>query len=501
MDYIYKTEPFKHQHEEFIKHREKEYHALLFEMGCGKSKVIIDQAAWLYAQGRIDALLVVAPSGVQRNWIINEIPAHMPDYIDYAATWYASQPNKKEEENLCRVINHTGLRVVAMNIEAYATEKGVSFARKFLNSFRSMMVLDESDCAKSPKAIRTKNLLKLGIHAKYRRILTGTPITQSPLDLYTQFNFLDPHILRCSSYYAFRNRYAVLQSIQLPGKPRFDKITGYQNIEELQRLIAPHSTRVTKSDCLDLPAKLYSKRYVCLSDTQRKLYNQLKKEVVAELNGKTMSAPLMLVKLGRLQQIVGGFFIPDTVPLNADHFNLPDGDKPPDWVFHASSNPEPIDKVNPRIEFLIELLEVTTDSVIIFARFRAEIDAIFNRICEKFGTDSVVQYHGGIKPDIRKINEKKFQNKECQFFVGNTKCGGRGLTLTASNLMIYYSNTFSLAERLQSEDRQHRVGTVNNVTYIDIIAENTIDETIVNALRSKKEIADIITKDEVVKWI
>ena len=493
IDFVFKHQPFAHQLEVFNTSRDKEYYALLMEMGTGKTKVTIDTAAWLYAYGKIDGMLVVAPNGVHRMWC-DQVIEHMPDYINAKAAWYSSQPNKKEEKELCEVLEmQHGLKIVTMNIEAFATKNGVNFARNFLNSFRSMMVIDESSTIKNPKAIRTKNLLKLSVHAKYRRILTGTPITQGPLDLFTQFSFLDSQILRCQSYFAFRNKYAIMKEMRTAGRS-FQVVQGYQNVEELTKLIAPHSYRVTKQDCLDLPEKLYSKRYVELSVSQRKLYNQLKKEVVAEFNGMVMSAPLALTKLMRLQQIVGGFFSADIeFEMNEDGELLPTA---------TERLIEPIDSVNLRVESLIELLEETNDKSIIWARFRSELGAISKRIREVFGNESVVEYHGGVDNEHRSSHVQRFQTDPvCRFFVGHVQAGGKGLTLHAATTVIYYSNNFSLEDRLQSEDRAHRIGQKNNVTYIDMIAPNTLDEKVVETLRAKKSVADLITMDTVKDWI
>jgi len=493
-DFLFKNKPFAHQLEVFNASRDKEYYALLMEMGTGKTFVTLNTGAWLYSQGKIDAILVVAPNGVHRMWC-DQVAEHMPDYINATSAWYASSPNKKEEEAVCNVLNApTGLKVITMNIEAFVTAKGCSFARSFLNSFRTMMVIDESSVIKNPKAIRTKNLLKLSVHAKYRRILTGTPVTQGPLDLFTQFNFLDSQILRCQSYFAFRNKYAIMKEMRTAGRS-FMVVQGYHNTEELTNLIAPHSYRVTKQECLDLPEKLYSKRYVDLSDSQRKLYNSLKKEVVAEFNGMAMSAPLALTKLLRLQQIVGGYFVPDPdLEMNeVGEFILVGGKMPV---------PVAIDKVNPRVESLVELLEETNGKVIIFARFRAEIDAISKRIKEVFGKDSIVEYHGGVDNLNRSANVESFQNNDgVRYFVGNTTTAGKGLTLTAANTVVFWSNDFSLENRLQASDRAHRIGQKSSVLYVDFVAQSTIDEKIVDVLRSKKNIADLITGDNIGDWI
>jgi len=497
IDYVYKTKPFKHQEEVFLHSRDKEYFALLMEQGTGKSKVAVDTAAWLYNTGEIDAMLVIAPNGVHSNWVINEVPIHLPEYIQHHSAIYRSQMNKEEEKQLCKTleVTNTGLRIVAANIEALVTQKGVSFVKNFLLAFRTLLVVDESSVIKSPKAQRTKNLLKLAIHAKYRRILTGTPVTQGPLDLYTQFSFLDQQILRTSSFYAFRNRYAIMKEMRTAGRS-FQTVVGYTNVEELTKLIEPYSYRVTKQECLDLPEKLYSKRYVMLSQDQKRLYTSLKKEVVAEFNGMAMSAPLALTKLLRLQQIVGGFYQPDVELVMNEDMELTGQT--------LQQPPIAIDKVNPRVESLIELLEETNGKVIIWARFRAEIAAISEAIRSVFGNSTVVEYHGGITNEQRSDGIRDFQSTKStvRFFVGHVQAGGKGLTLHEATTVVYFSNDFSLENRLQSEDRCHRIGQKHNVTYVDMIAEGTLDEKIVTMLRNKKSIADLITGDEPLEnWV
>lgn len=502
-DYCYHTEPFKHQHEGFMLSRDREYFALLMEQGTGKSKIIVDNSSWLYSRGHIDTVLIIAPNGVQRNWVINEYPAHCPDYVNHKAAWYSASPTKKEEQCLASVLKHNdGLKVVAINVESLATAKGLAFINSLLMNFSVMLVVDESTTIKNPKAIRTKNLLKLSVHAKYRRILTGTPVTQGPLDLFTQFTFLDSHILRCSSYFAFRGQYAIMKPIRISGGREIQVVDRYHNLEKLQSLIAPHSYRVTKSECLDLPEKLYSKRYVELSHSQKSLYNSLKKEVVAEFNGMTMSAPLALTKLLRLQQIVGGFFVPD-VMIDNDIFEPGEYELDLPYKVSGQSGPQPIDERNLRVESLIELLEETQGKVIIWARFRSELSAISNRISESFGKESLVQYHGGVTNEERSAAVSSFQNNDrVRFFVGHVQAGGKGLTLHAARTVVYFSNDFSLENRLQSEDRAHRIGQKNNVTYIDMVAIDTLDETVVTTLRNKKNVADLITGDTPISsWI
>lgn len=493
-DFQFKTEPFAHQLDVFLRSRDRESFALLMEQGTGKSKVIVDTAGWLWSRGKIDAVLIVAPNGVHRNWILNEFPAHSPDFIDYKGAWWGSTLKTGETKALLSATTHSGLKVVAINVEALQTDKGVKFIKDFLIAFDTLLVVDESSVIKNPTAVRTKNLLKLRIHAKYRRILTGTPVTQGPLDIFTQYAFLDPEILHTSSYFAFRNRYAILENRKF-GAKSFVEITGYQRLDELQKLIKSCSFRVTKDECLDLPDKLYQKRYVELSANQKRLYSTMKKDLLAEHDGKEMTAMFAMTKMLRLQQIVGGFFVPDPELVMNEDMELTGQ--------VIEQKPQPIDKVNPRVESLIELLEETNGKVIIWARFRAEISAIASEIQSKFGGKSYCEYHGGVDNTSRSAAISDFQtNPDVRFFIGHVQAGGKGLTLHAATTVVYYSNDFSLENRLQSEDRAHRIGQHHNVTYIDFIAEGTLDEKVVAALRSKKDLADLLTGDEPLEsWI
>jgi SNF2 family DNA or RNA helicase len=494
-EYVYKTTPFKHQEQAFLLSRDRDSFALFMEQGTGKTKVAIDTACWLFGKGEIDLLIVIAPNGVHTNWVVNEIPTHAPEHYCVQAAIYRSSMTKAEEAKINAVLNSKfGLKVLAFNIEALATKKGQTIIGNLVNSMRSMIVVDESTIIKNHKAIRTKALLKIAKQARYRRILTGTPVTQGPLDVFSQFQFLDPYILQTQSYYAFRGRYAVMKEVKSNGRT-FQTVQSYVNLDELQSLISPHSFRVTKDECLDLPEKVYTKLYVELSPSQKRIYTDLKKSIIAEFNGKFMSATMGLTKILRLQQIVGGFFVQDQelVDLDIDFDQLGDMPEAPQIVHR----PEPIDLVNSRVQSLMDFLEDTQGKVIIWARFRAEIESIALAIGQKYGFQSIVEYHGGVDPSTRVLNIEKFQKDPAvKYFIGHVQAGGKGLTLHAANTVIYYSNDFSLENRLQSEDRAHRIGQTKSVLYVDMIASDTIDETIVTVLRNKRNIADVITGDD-----
>ena len=288
MDYKFKTEPYEHQLHALGASHNKENFALFMEMGTGKSKVLVDNIAMLYDRGKINAALIIAPKGVYRNWERQEIPTHMPEHVVYnIVTWSPVTTKKQQEENRKLFKHDEQLTIFLMNIEAFSTKKGMIIAQKFLLAHQTLMAIDESTTIKSPTASRTKNVLKLRTYAKYRRILTGSPVTKSPLDLYTQCYFLDPFYLDFSSYYSFKNRYALMVDRNV-GSHSFKLVTGYIRLDELNSKLNKFSYRVLKEDCLDLPEKVYMKRIVSLTPEQLKAYTEMKKHALTELEGKQL---------------------------------------------------------------------------------------------------------------------------------------------------------------------------------------------------------------------
>jgi SNF2 family DNA or RNA helicase len=476
-DYRFKTKPYEHQLVALEKSWDKEEYAYFMEMGTGKSKVLIDNIAILYDKGKINAALIIAPKGVYRNWLSSEIPTHMPSHIQYKSVlWTALTSKTKDKEYQSLFETDYNLHIFIMNVEALSTTKGLTFVRKFLSCHNTLIAVDESTTIKTPSAKRTKSILKLSELAKYRRILTGSPITKSPLDLYTQCGFLNEELLGFSSYYAFRSRYAHMIERNFGGR-RVQIVKSYQRLDELSKLIEPFSYRVLKEDCLDLPDKIYIRREVELTEEQTKLYSTMKQMALATLNGKLLTAPNVLTQLMRLHQITCG------------HFKSDDGK-----IQELKNN---------RIEELMSILEETEGKAIIWANYIYDIERIVEAIKKEYGEDSVVQYYGAINSDERQKNIERFQDplSTFRFFIGNPQTGGYGITLTAANTVIYYSNGYDLEKRLQSEDRAHRIGQKKSVTYIDLIAEKTIDEKIVKALRKKIDIASQIMGEELKDWI
>lgn len=483
----FKTKPYTHQLECLEKFGRSESFALLAEMGTGKTWIIINNVADLWSTDDCDAMLVFAPNGVHTNWTRLELPRHMPDSIKYYATAWNAARRKKDLQEIEELytIEHR-LRILTMNWEALQNAKGIAAATRFAKSAAKLMIVcDESDSAKNPRAKRTKQLMKLRIMATWRRIMTGTPINNAPFDAFSQFNFLDSDILKTPSYYAFKAEYAEMLSPDndlvkhIRERTRFTPqivargVGGrpkYRNLDKLSKLIAPHSYRVLKEDCLDLPDKAYKTLVFDMTPQQKIAYRKMKRECRLIFEGD--ETPFSkLVAMGKLSQITSGYCI---------HPQL--------------DEPVRIEGATPKMDMLIDRIKAITNAdnkVIVWARYRIEIADIVQRLRE--AKIACVQLHGGIGKAVREEAIDSFQNDEdMRVFVGNQQAGGRGITLVAANYVIYFSNNFSLSDRLQSEDRAHRIGQTHKVTYINIAAKGTIDEIVIDALINKKDVADTI---------
>ncbi len=425
--FTFKTRPYKHQLNALKESCNKDEYALLMDMGTGKSKVLIDTIAYLYDTGKINSAFILAPKGVYKNWVGQEIPNHLPNHIEHKMAYWSSPLTEKVKKQIEAIWKPDfDLQIFVMNIEALSTKKGLEIAKRFIFNHKNgihnegtLLAIDESTVIKNHRAKRTKNAIELGKLAKYKRILTGSPITKSPLDLYTQCFFLD----------------------------------------ELTELIKPHSFRVTKEQCLDLPEKIYTRRVIELTPEQKKIYQDMKKNAVTQLdNMEQVTANAVITQLLRLHQISCGFV------------NTDDGSS--------------VEINNNRLSELISILEEVNGKALIWANYRHDIQKIEQELSRIYGENSVRSYYGDTPGEERQQIVEQFQTDDAlRFFVGQPRTGGFGLTLTAANTVIYYSNSYDLEIRLQSEDRAHRISQTSKVTYIDLVAEKTVDEIIVKSLR------------------
>lgn len=485
--FTFATEPFEHQLEGWRASRDLERYALFWEQGTGKSKLVIDTAAWLWGNGKIDAVLIVAPNGVHTNWILDEVPTHLGDFGDAKAeatlfAWRTAKAGTREHKRVTHaLVNEEPFPWVALSYDAVMTEAGRRFVWDLLRRRRCLYVLDEAHYVKTPGAKRTKRIVASGAYAPYKRILTGTPVANSPFDLFTQLQFLDADFWRDRSirtFQVFKHRYGEIATgfNGRTGK-EYKYIKSYRRLGELNRVVDEVGSRVLKADVLDLPPKLHSKRYFDLTREQQRIYDELKEEYRATLeSGERVTATMAITRLLRFQQITCGY-----VPADEDE---PDD---PTRVIPGK---------NPRLECAMELLEELPHPAIVWARFRHDIDML----CDRLG-HLAARYDGAVGEDDRERAKRAFQGGDVQFFVANAQVGSTGLTLTAAQTVVYYSNTFKLTDRLQSEDRAHRIGQEHPVNYIDIVAPGTVDTRIVAALRKKRDIASRITGDELLDWL
>ena len=474
--YDFVMPPMEHQAKALYLSGDEPDFAYFMEMGTGKTKVAIDNAVHLYLKGLIQAVLVMAPKGAYMNWSSVELPKHTPKTVRHRVLVWSSL--EKDQVALTRQFASRSGELVFLifNVESMSMGRGPGVAKDFLMANpRTMWIIDESTCIKNYNSKRSKNILALRRYANYRRILTGDPLTRSPMDIYGQCSFLGADKLGFSSPVAFRSRYCTIETKQLrdpkTGKitREFPVITGTQRIDELKAKITRFSYRVLKSECLDLPPKVYVTREVPLTDEQRKIIRTLKKEAIAYFDSvPVVTAPLVLTRLIKQHQVVCGYLKTDT------------GDE--------------IAIANNRLSALMETLEETDGKVLIWANYRYNIKEIYEAISKEYGPESVVHYFGDTTGEERPLAVNRFNNDPtCRYFVGNPATGRYSLTLTVSSTCIYYSNSYNMEFRNQSEDRIHRIGqSADKVTYVDLISRRTADEVIIQNLKSKRDMANDI---------
>ena len=471
--YPYKTKPYEHQRNALNQSAEKIQWAYFMEMGTGKTKVTIDNIAYSYLKKEIQSVLVIAPKSVYTVWE-TEIETHIPNEINYKIyKWNIDKP--KEYDNLNK-FEH--LRIFLINVEALSTKRGFNGCVDYLTkNKKNFVVLDESTTIKNRSAKRTKNILGLRKLSYIRRILTGSPITKSPLDLFTQCQFLSPELLGFSSYLAFRNRYAEMTDIPV-GSGRFISVPKYyKRLEELEVKLQMFSTRIRKDQCLDLKPKIRQKRYIELEGEGRKIYDRLRTTALAIVEDSTVSFSNKLTEIIKLHQVCNGFTKDDDGRMLRLH--------------------------DQKVKALHEVIEETDGKVIIWANYLWNIHEIIHSLKSKYGEESVVSIFGEINVEDRKKAVERIQkDPTCRFMVGNPTTGGFGLTLTACNTVIYFSNNYNLEVRMQSEDRAHRMGQKGSVVYIDIVAKNTLDEAIMKSLVNKGQIAaKTLGEEDLRSWL
>ena len=477
-EYKFKTLPYDHQKDAINKAYKTNAYAFFMEMGTGKSKVCIDDICISYEEGNINCAVIVAPKGVYRNWSQLELLKHVPDHVDKEIITWSSANTAKNKKKLRKLFeNNKKLKFFVINVEAFRTRKGLDFTRKVLEHNECAFAIDESTVIKNPQALQTKNILSLRKYSKQRRILSGLPVTKSPLDLFSQCYFLDPGLLGFESYYAFRSRYAVLLQ-RNTSSHSFQEIVDYKNLEELNKKLETFSSRVLKKDCLDLPDKVYTPRLIDLSKEQSKAYDEMKREAMAIIGTDVINVTTVLSQITKLHQIVCGF------------------------ILNPQGEAIPIE--NNRYSALLDVLEEAGDQkVVIWANYRFDIKKILKTIREKYGFKSIKAFFGDTKDQDRQDIVTEFQEpgSELRYIIANPRTAGYGLTLTVSHTVVYFSNSYDLEIRIQSEERVHRIGQTKKVTYIDLLTPKTVDEKIIKSLRKKINISSEVLGEDLKDWI
>jgi SNF2 family DNA or RNA helicase len=488
------TKPFEHQADLFAATKDRQEYAVFWEQGCGKTKPTIDTMGHLWTEGEIDGAIVVAPNGVHRNWITDELPAHLPPELLDRMRSYAYHPDtptvKYRQEELRQTLDHPDFALLAISYEAWQTDFGKKAVWKMMKKRRALCVLDESHRVKTPTAKSTRSILAGGKHALYRRILSGTPVPNGPFDIYSQVAFLDPDFwkreLDIDTFTAFKSYFGVWDTgvvkRMVKGQLKlveYPILECYNNLEELYNVLKLISSRVTKDQVLDLPEKLFSKRYYEMTPTQGRIYRELEEEFMTFLDsGEFVAAPLAIVRLLRMQQVLCGY-----LPVNA-------GEEPIELIDPSR---------NPRLKAYQEAAEDTPDAkAITWATWTRDIDMIVDAL-QRMGRRPV-RYDGTCSSDQLQRAKDEFKLGDATDFVANVAMS-EGLTLNEAKVTNFFNNNYNLRMRLQAEDRNHRIGQNDHVLYRDFVCPGTRDENAISALVAKMEVASAVLGDKAKEWI
>lgn len=435
---------------------------LLFEMGCGKTLTAIAIAGAGYQMGKIERLLIVAPTSVVAVW-----PKELQEYAKFKYTCKTLLGEKKQRlkqiDDLIK-FPFKALKVAVINYESTWRPEILEKLKEF---DADMVIADESQRIKTYDAAQSKAMHELGDQARYKLILSGTPVQTAAIDIWSQYRFLDKSVFG-DNFFKFRGRYAIM------GGYGNKKIVGYKDLEGLIKKEHSIAFRVTKDEALDLPEQTFETRKIQFSQKEKNLYERIKKDSYAELDGGGhITATTVLTRLLRLQQLAGGFLVQD------------DAQKP-QLVSRA--------KLDALADIIEDYVIGSGKKLVIFARFIAEVKAIME-LADKVLPKELKQVaiYGDIKKEDRGDIVKQFQeDPKTVLFIGQIDTAGTGITLTAADTCVYYSKNFNYATYSQSLSRIHRIGQRNCCTYIDLEIEGTIDELISKALSRKEDMAKTV---------
>lgn len=457
--------PYNHQSKgNELAHRQKGF-GFFMDMGTGKTKVVIDEFSQLFLDREIDGVIIAAPKMFYLNWL-PEMEKHLQQWIPKRLfIWDAdATPKKKREVMQGLTPKDDTLDILLINIEAFSTEVGYTFLERFARMHYNYITIDESTCIKSHMAERFKKAKQVGQWCDFRRILTGTPMSQGPLDLWGQIEFLEPGFLGFSSFTSFKHYYAEVRRITL-GTRSYEKITAYKNLQELYDRIKGITYRVLKSECLDLPDKVFNDIQITQTPEQKRIYQELKEEFISDAGkGNVVSSTSILTIMMKLHQVNCGFV--------------------------KDNNGNIIEIPNNRLSSLVSLIECIDGKIIIWCKFKHDIKMIIRELEKEFGEHSAVHYYGETTVTEAALHVERFRrDPTCRFFVSN-EAGSKSLTLIESHTSIYYSYDHKPETYWQSQDRNHRIGQTNKVTYHRLWIPKTIDEKIIKSLERKHDVIE-----------
>jgi SNF2 family DNA or RNA helicase len=479
IDLPFVHQPLAHQLEELEISHDLMSRALYWEMGTGKSKVIIDTAAYRYLKGELDVVVIIAKKGEYSNWKYVELPEHMPKEVPYDCAVYRSGMREPEKQAIRNLIKPSDkLHIICVNVESMTSDGG-KCARALVKTKKkgAMIVVDESPCVKNHKSERSKAVYDLAKYCDYRRILSGTPITRSPLDLWGQAMVLGPGILGHSNFFSFKADYVVTEK-RYYGTRVFNEVVGYQRLDRLTKQLKTYASIKERKECLDLPDKIYKKFAVEMTAIQEDLYNQMKQTASVEFgDDQIIDAVNALGVISRCDQIACGQL------------------KREDGTFEILDNN--------RIPLILEDLAVDDKKGIIWCNYKGLLEHLYKRICEEYGPELVGRYYGGVPDEEREATVKGFQDPghKLRWIVANQQSLGYGRTLTTGKKNWYASNGYNLEHRLQSEDRTMRLGQHDTVWYGDFYCPDTVNERVLQLLRTKRNLASEVLGTSIREWI
>lgn len=446
-----------------------EGYAILHRPRCRKTSTAIRLACARFLADQIDQVVVIVPNSIKAVWEA-EIPKR--SVVPYSSHVYEAGKGKHLDKWMQESAKSKikKLNWMISSVEGMSAGSTVDQVRKFVggNGPRTMVVVDESTRIKNHSSSRTATVWDIGAECGFRNILTGSEITRAPSDLFAQFRFLGVHTLGYDSFYAFRNRYVVMGGFECK------KEIGAKNVEELMAKITQYADLVKTSDIVDLPEKTFSRRLIEPSKEQLEYTREIKKYMEAETpEGEQVTVKTAMTGMLRCQQIAGGFF-PDVVKNDDDTI---------------TTTMIPLKK-NPKLDELMEILAEEPGKVVIWARFKPEIQTIRDLIAKKYGEETVVTFYGEDDLDQRNSNKLAFQEGDARYFVGNPVCGSMGLELSAASLMIYYSMDFQYESRVQSLERCTNLEKKVEIGIIDLILNIPADKAIMAATDEKKDMSE-----------